>query len=46
MTWTLDMEAVFGYAENVLNSMMPMVYVTAGLSLGFIVVSKIISAFR
>ena len=46
MTWTLDMSQVYAHAENVINSMMPMVYLTAGLSLGFIVVSKIISAFK
>ena len=46
MTWTLDMSQVYAHAENVISSMMPMVYLTAGLSLGFIVVSKIISAFK
>ena len=46
MTWTLDMSQIYAHAENVITSMMPMVYLTAGLSLGFVVVSKIISAFR
>ncbi len=46
MSWTLNMSQVYGHAENVISSMMPMVYLTAGLSLGFIVVSKIISAFK
>lgn len=46
MTWSLDMSEVFAYADNVISSMLPVVYVTAGLSLGFVVVSKIISAFK
>ena len=46
MTWTLNMSEIYAHAGNVITSMMPMVYLTAGLSLGFVVVSKIISAFK
>lgn len=46
MTWTLDMNQIYAHAENVISSMLPMVYLLAGLSLGFVVVSKIVSAFR
>jgi hypothetical protein len=46
LDFTLDMAEVFTYANNVVSKMLPVVYVTAGLSLGFVVVSKILSAFR
>jgi hypothetical protein len=44
--WSLDMNAVFGYAENVITNMLPLAYLTGGLSLGFVVISKIIGAFK
>ncbi len=46
MSWTLDMSYVFSYAENVITSMLPAVYLMAGLSVGFVVVSRIIRAFK
>ena len=46
MTITIDTAQVFGYADDIINSLMPVVYVTAGIGLGFLVVNKIISAFR
>jgi hypothetical protein len=46
MTFSIDVNQIFGYADDIVTAMMPVVYVVAGLSLGFVVVSKIISAFR
>jgi hypothetical protein len=46
MSFDLDIARIFGYAETIIEAMLPVVYVVAGLSLGFVVVNKIISAFR
>ncbi len=46
MTFSIDVSQIFGYADDIVSAMMPVVYVVAGLSLGFVVVSKIIGAFR
>ena len=46
MDFTINIDEIFGYADDIINAMMPVVYVTAGIALGFVVVSKIISAFR
>jgi hypothetical protein len=46
MSISLDVTAIFGYAEDIINSMMPVVYVVGGVGLGFVVVNKIISALR
>jgi len=43
---SIDMSEVFGYAEDIVNAMMPIAYVSAGIGLGFVIISKIISAFR
>jgi hypothetical protein len=40
------MTDVFSYAEDIVNAMMPVVYLAGGIGLGFVIVSKIISAFR
>jgi len=46
LTFSLDMEVIYAHAENVITSMLPAVYLLAGLGLGFVVISKIVSAFR
>jgi len=46
MSFSIDISAIFGYADDIIGALMPVVYVAAGISLGFIVVNKIISAFR
>lgn len=46
MSFSIDMDEVFGYAEDIVTAMLPIAYVAAGISLGFVVISKIISAFR
>lgn len=46
MTLNIDVSQIFTYAEDIINSLLPVVYVVAGIGLGFVVVGKIISAFR
>ena len=46
MTLTINVSEIFGYADDIINALMPVVYVVAGIGLGFVVVNKIISAFR
>jgi len=46
MSFTLNISEVFSYADDIVKAMLPVVYVAAGISLGFIIVNKIISAFR
>jgi len=46
MTFTLNIDEVFGYAGDIVNALLPVAYVSAGIALGFVVISKIISAFR
>jgi len=46
MSLSLNISSIFSYADDIINAMLPVVYVAAGISLGFIVVNKIISAFR
>ena len=46
MTIDLQIAQIFAYASTMINSMLPVVYVSAGIGLGFVVVNRIISAFR
>jgi hypothetical protein len=46
MSFTIDISQIFGYAGQIITALMPVVYVAAGIALGFVVVNKIISAFR
>lgn len=46
ISFSINMSTIFDYAGQIVRTMLPVVYVTAGLSLGFVVVNKIISAFR
>jgi len=46
MSFSINMDTIFSYASMIVNALMPVVLVTGGIALGFIVVGKIISAFR
>lgn len=46
MTITMNVNSIFTYAEDIVNSLLPVVYVVGGIGLGFVVVNKIISALR
>lgn len=42
----LSIDVLFGYAGDIVTRLLPFVYATAGISLGFMVVSRIVSAFK
>ncbi len=46
MSFSIDMSSIFTYAEDIVNAMLPIAYVAGGIGLGFVVIGKIISAFR
>jgi hypothetical protein len=46
MSFSINMTEIFSYASMIVNALMPVVLVTGGIALGFVVVGKIISAFR
>lgn len=46
MTFSIDIDEIFGYADDIVNALLPVVYVSAGIALGFVIVNRIISAFR
>lgn len=46
MSFSIDIDQIFTYAAQIINAMMPVVLLVAGLSLGFVIVNKIIAAFR
>lgn len=46
MSFDISMAEIFTYAEDIVNAMLPVVYVAGGIGLGFVIVTKIISAFR
>ncbi|MCP4544632.1 MAG: hypothetical protein GY832_46615 [Chloroflexi bacterium] len=46
MSFTIEMSSIFSYAEDIVNAMLPVAYVAGGIGLGFVIIGKIISAFR
>ncbi len=46
MSFSINMSEIFGYASDIVNSLLPVAYVAGGIGLGFVVISKIIAAFR
>jgi hypothetical protein len=46
MTINLNVDSIFTYAESIINSLLPVVYVVGGIGLGFVVVNRIIAALR
>jgi hypothetical protein len=42
----MNVNSIFTYAEDIVNSLLPVVYVVGGIGLGFVVINKIISALR
>lgn len=46
MSFTIVMSSIFEYAEDIVNAMLPVAYVAGGIGLGFVIIGKIISAFR
>lgn len=46
MSFSIDIDTLFGYASDIINAMMPVILLVGGLGLGFVIVNKIIAAFR
>lgn len=46
MSFTIAIDEIFGYAEDIVNALLPVAYVAGGIGLGFVVISKIVAAFR
>jgi len=46
ITFDLDTTQIFGYASQIVNSLLPVAYIVAGIGLGFVIINRIISAFR
>ncbi len=46
MTINLQISEIFGYASDIVSALLPVAYVSGGIALGFVVINRIISAFR
>lgn len=46
MTIAIDVASIFTYAEDIITALLPVVYVVGGIGLGFVIVNRIIAAFR
>ncbi len=46
MTINLQISEIFGYAGDIVDALLPVAYVSGGIALGFVVINRIISAFR
>lgn len=45
LTLDFDFSTMFSWAQNILNVMMPVVYITMGVSLAFIIIRALKAAF-
>jgi len=43
---SIDLSGMFEYAQQIITAMMPIVALIAGLSLGFVILNKIVGAVR
>jgi hypothetical protein len=41
-----DVQAMFQWAQTIISALMPVVYITMGLGLGFLIINALRSAFR
>jgi hypothetical protein len=46
MSFSIDVDLIFGYASSIVNALMPIIALTAGLSFGFYLARKIAGLFR
>lgn len=46
MSWSMDIGAIFAYAAEVVDNILPFVYTAAGISIGFTVLFKIAEALK
>lgn len=45
-SFSIDLSALFDYASQIITFMMPVVALIAGISLGFALIGRIVSAIR
>ena len=46
MSFSVDIEGIFSYASQVVTWLMPIIAISAGLALGFMLLKKITGIFR
>jgi hypothetical protein len=46
MSFSIDVDTIFGYASDIVNALMPLIALTAGLAFGFYLAKKIASLFK
>jgi len=46
LTFAFDMAQMFTWAQMILNVMLPILYITMGVSLGFLIIRALRSAFN
>lgn len=46
MNIALSVDQIFTYAGDIIDALLPVVYVVGGIGLGFVIVNRIIAAFR
>lgn len=46
MSFSIDVTTIFTYASQIVNALMPIIALSAGLSFGFFLVRKVASLFK
>lgn len=46
MSFSIDVTTIFSYASQIVNALMPIIALSAGLSFGFFLVRKVASIFK
>ena len=46
MSLSIDITTIFAYASQIVNALMPIIALSAGLSFGFFLVKKVASIFK
>ena len=46
MSFSIDVDTIFSYASQIVNALMPIIALTAGLAFGFYLAKKIAGLFR
>ncbi len=46
MSFSIDVNTIFAYAGQIVNALMPIIALSAGLSFGFFLVKKVASIFK
>ena len=46
MSFSIDITTIFGYASQIIEALMPIIALSAGLSFGFFLVKRIAQVFK